>query len=177
MLEIRKTMPEDIPTVTELFDKARKTMALLKIDQWQDGYPFEEDIRRDIENGESYVLTSDGKTIGTFMMTFGKEPTYKEIFGGSWIKGDEVPYITIHRITVDPSFRKSGSENVSASKFIIDFAKGKAIDNEISGGIKIDTHKGNIPMRKMLSKNGFEYCGTIFLLNGDERVAYQWVQR
>jgi hypothetical protein len=28
-------------------------------------------------------------------------------------------------------------------------------------------------MRRMLEKNGFVHCGTIYLENGDERVAYE----
>ena len=39
--------------------------------------------------------------------------------------------------------------------------------------VRVDTHEGNIPMRKMLEKNGFEYCGTIHLLDGQPRVAYE----
>ena len=30
------------------------------IDQWQDGYPNEETIEKDIENNEAYVLEEDG---------------------------------------------------------------------------------------------------------------------
>ena len=40
-------------------------------------------------------------------------------------------------------------------------------------GLRIDTHRGNVVMRKMLEKQGFSHCGTIYLENGDERVAYE----
>ena len=39
--------------------------------------------------------------------------------------------------------------------------------------LKIDTHKDNIPMQKVLLRNGFKFCGIIHLENGDERLAYQ----
>ena len=39
--------------------------------------------------------------------------------------------------------------------------------------IRIDTHKDNIPMQKMLEKNGFLQCGTIRLSDGSPRLAYQ----
>jgi len=39
--------------------------------------------------------------------------------------------------------------------------------------IKIDTHKKNESMKKMLSNNGFKYCGIIYLENGSERIAYE----
>jgi RimJ/RimL family protein N-acetyltransferase len=39
--------------------------------------------------------------------------------------------------------------------------------------LRIDTHRGNVVMRRMLEKNGFRFCGVIYLENGDERVAYE----
>ena len=39
--------------------------------------------------------------------------------------------------------------------------------------IRIDTHRDNIPMQKMLNKNGFIYCGIIYLLDGKERFAFE----
>ena len=41
--------------------------------------------------------------------------------------------------------------------------------------LRIDTHRGNVVMRRMLEKNGFVYCGIIYLESGDERVAYEKV--
>ena len=34
-------------------------------------------------------------------------------------------------------------------------------------------HEDNIIMRKGLEKHGYQYCGIIHLLNGDERMAFQ----
>lgn len=39
--------------------------------------------------------------------------------------------------------------------------------------IRIDTHRDNKPMQHLLNKNGFRYCGIIYLEDGDERLAYQ----
>jgi RimJ/RimL family protein N-acetyltransferase len=41
--------------------------------------------------------------------------------------------------------------------------------------LRIDTHEGNVVMRRMLEKQGFTHCGTIYLANGDKRVAYEKV--
>lgn len=177
--EIRKTTYSDLPTVMELFDKARKTMATLGIDQWQDGYPTENHIREDIKRGESYVVWKDGKIVATFMCMLRIEPTYQKI-EGAW--RSEKPYATIHRITVSPEARRSAShpqtENAkSISEIIMDFAKATAAVNQCDGGVRIDTHKGNIPMRKMIEKQGFVYCGVIWLETGAERVAYQFLPK
>ena len=39
--------------------------------------------------------------------------------------------------------------------------------------IKVDTHKDNISMQKLLRKNDFKYCGIIYLEDGSERIAFE----
>jgi len=41
--------------------------------------------------------------------------------------------------------------------------------------IRIDTHRDNKIMQHNILKHGFTYCGIIYLLSGDERLAYQKV--
>ena len=175
-LTIEKSKERDIDNIMPLFDAARTTMAKLGIDQWQDGYPFKEDIQGDIQAGESYVVKYGSDIIATFMLMERKEPTYANIYDGSWLTPTENRYATIHRITVSPEFRKSkahtGGKSVSA--FIMDYVKQYVKNKNLTGGIKIDTHEGNIPMRKMLEKNDFKYCGIIYLKSGSKRVAYQY---
>ena len=65
-LVIRKTTHEDVKSVMPIFDIARKTIATLGIDQWQDGYPTESLIHEDVDADRSYVVLNDGIIIGTF---------------------------------------------------------------------------------------------------------------
>jgi hypothetical protein len=39
--------------------------------------------------------------------------------------------------------------------------------------IRIDTHHDNKIMQHNILKHGFTYCGIIYLLSGDARLAYQ----
>jgi RimJ/RimL family protein N-acetyltransferase len=39
--------------------------------------------------------------------------------------------------------------------------------------IKADTHKDNRAMQKALYKNGFQYCGIIYLEDNSERIAFE----
>ena len=73
------------------------------IDQWQDGYPNEETIEKDIENNEAYVLEEDGVILGTCMVTIHGEPAYNRI-EGKWILN--CPYICVHRIAVDNEYKE-----------------------------------------------------------------------
>ena len=177
-MEIRKSKMTDLDKIMPLFDLARATMKTLGIDQWQDGYPYRENIEEDIRNEESYVVTDGEEIIATFMLMRRNEPTYNTIFGGKWLDDGE-EYATVHRITVSPARReKSGnSKGTPVSRIIMDYAKAYSAEQGLPAGVKIDTHEGNIAMRKMLEKNGFVHCGTILLANGHERVAYQYIER
>jgi RimJ/RimL family protein N-acetyltransferase len=43
------------------------------------------------------------------------------------------------------------------------------------GNVRIDTHKNNATMRRVLEKNGWTYCGTILIDSASdrERMAFQ----
>lgn len=164
---IRKSTAADMMPLIKIFAEARKTIALLGIDQWQNGYPSESVILGDIEKGQSYLCEIDGKISGTFAMIDDGEPTYDKIFDGAWLTGDSRDYVAIHRVAISVSSRGSG-----LSRKIIDFAADFARGLERKS-LRIDTHRGNVVMRRMLEKNGFCFCGVIYLENGDERVAYE----
>ena len=47
----------------------------------------------------------------------------------------------------------------------------------VDRNIRIDTHRDNRIMQHLLERHGFRYCGIIYLLSGDERLAYQRLTR
>lgn len=164
----RKTGLSDLDRVMELFSRARGTMALLGIDQWQDGYPQRELIMGDIEKGISHVEVCDGRIIGTVVLLLEDEPDYAKIYDGRWQTDGN--YLTIHRITVEPESRGTG-----AAAEIFAYAERTARKHGLTS-IRVDTHRGNLPMRRALEKNGFTHCGSIYLgVNGHHRVAYEKV--
>lgn len=165
---IRKTENFDIIHVMPIFEEARGTIAALGIDQWQNGYPSEAVILADVEKKQSYVCEKAGTICGTFAIIDDGEPTYDKIFDGAWLTGDgRGDYIAIHRVAISVSCRGSGLSG-KIIEFATDFAERLGRKS-----LRIDTHRGNMVMRRMLEKNGFCHCGTIFLENGDERVAYE----
>ena len=165
---IRKTTKEDIKEIMPIFEEARKTIAALGIDQWQNGYPSAEVVLADVKKDQSYLCELDGRIVGTFAMLENGEPTYDKIYDGHWLTGDESrDYIAIHRVAISVSSRGSGLSGKIIA-YAVDFAKALGRNS-----LRIDTHRGNVVMRRMLEKNGFVHCGTIFLESGDERVAYE----
>ena len=156
---IRKATYDDVPVLMDVFRKARGIMRSSgNMNQWNDGYPSEEVVRKDIDNGHCVVLCEDGKVVATMAFIPGPDPTYAEIYDGGWLS--DAPYHVIHRIAV-------AEPGHNAAKALLDWGFGQA------GSIRIDTHKDNVIMHHVLSKYGFTHCGVILLANGDPREAYQ----
>lgn len=167
---IRKSKVSDIEALMPIFEEARGTIAKLGINQWQDGYPNSTVINADIEKGYSYLIQNENDVIcGTFALIDDGEPTYDKIYDGSWLTGDNRAYIAIHRVAIAVSSRGKGISTAILA-YAEDFAKRMGRKS-----LRIDTHEGNIVMRRMLEKHGMHYCGIIFLQNGDPRVAYEKV--
>ena len=164
-MEIRKSKITDLGSLVLLFDEARATIAKLGINQWQNGYPTEEDILKDIELQQSYSVFEGERLVASFALITSGEPTYDCIYDGAWLTSAE--YVAIHRVAIALSERGKG-----IAPRIISFAE-SLVKSLFRASLRIDTHEGNIVMRKMLEKNGFTYCGVIFLENGEKRVAYE----
>lgn len=165
MFSLRKTINSDIKDILNIYDEAKNNMNKNNIYQWNNGYPSVNDISNDILNKESFVFTLDGKIVATAMISEKQEITYN-IIKGKWNSSDS--YIVIHRFTVDTKNLRRGI----ASKFLEHI-----LENFNNKTIRIDTHKDNYLMKNFLIKNGFKYCGIINLLNGEEREAYDKVNK
>ena len=158
-MEVRKAKMEELDEIMGIFAHARKFMAEQgNPNQWGTSKPARETIEEDIKLGRSYVCVEDEKLIATFYYLPGVDPTYVKIYDGEWLNQED--YGVVHRIASAGTVKGAGS-------FCINWAF------EQCGNLKIDTHKDNIVMQNMLKKNGFSYCGIIYLLDGDERMAFQ----
>lgn len=161
-LSIRKSAPEDIPEMLEIFAAARRFMAGTgNPDQWSEDYPGEELLKSDIASGDSHVILSEGRIVATFVLRPGNDPTYDIIHDGNW--PNDLPYATIHRIA-------SRGERKGMLHAAMQYAL------ERYSAIRIDTHRDNTVMRNAIAKEGFTYCGIIHCWNGTERLAYQFTK-
>ena len=159
-MEIRHTTTADIDAVMQMYDNSRSVMrADGNNTQWL-GYPTREYVEEDIACGASRIIVDDGAPIGTFAVVPGIEPTYGVIVHGRWID-DVTPYATVHRMAAMP-----GVHGIADIGFR--YAK------EAFPHLRVDTHADNRPMRHILQKQGFVYCGIVFMTDGTERDAYEW---
>lgn len=168
-LQFRRTTPADIPTILHYISKAQTLFAEQGVDQWQDGYPNETSLFEDIRRGESYaVTTSDGHLVASAMISFSCDITYEEI-EGEWLTKGGPCYGVVHRIVISPEAKRMG-----IATFIIEQLH-KMAEKEHADSLRIDTHRDNIPMQKLIEKSGYTYCGIIHVRDGAERLAYEKV--
>ncbi|EJT6153545.1 GNAT family N-acetyltransferase [Clostridium perfringens] len=166
-MEFRQANISDLDQIVEIIELSKKYLKETKVDQWQDGYPAKEDLRRDIESGNSYVLTNKDEIVATTVISLDGESTYNSIFNGEWITNEE--YIVMHRVAVHDKYKGKG-----IFKELIKEAESLALNKGISS-IKIDTHRDNISMQRAVVKNDFKRCGIIYLEDGSERIAFEKV--
>ncbi len=162
MLTIRKTTPNDIPSLMKIFTCAQKYMKENgNPTQWGNEYPTISHIENDIKDGNSYIIFDGENPVGTFFLAIKDEPTYKNI-DGEWLNDDK--YAVIHRIA-------SNGQVKGIFDCAIQFAVNLGVD------IRIDTHENNLTMRHLIEKHGFSYCGKIIVEDGTERRAFQKISK
>ena len=157
-MTIRKSKMTDLDTIMEIYAYARAYMKESgNPNQWFDTHPRREVIEVDITSGLSYVCVDGEKIAAVFYFNVEIEPTYSNIDGG-WLNDE--PYGVVHRIARGPEGRGAGA-------LCLNWCSAQ------HPNIRIDTHKDNAAMLKLLEKLGYVYCGIIWLENGDERMAFQ----
>ena len=161
-MEIKKATPENIDIILTIIEEARSIMRENgNATQWSSGYPSRITILEDILNNNAFVCIADDEIVGYFCFMKGDnpDPNYT-IIEGAWLNNR--PYGVIHRLA-------SGRKVKGIAQKAFDFAFTK------TNNIRVDTLHENIPMQNFLNKNGFEYCGVIYVSDGTPRDAFQKV--
>jgi len=133
--------------------------------QWQDGYPNMEVVKRDIENKIGFVLTQNDTIIGYTAVIINDEPDYINI-EGRWLSDQD--FVVYHRVAVSEAFLAKGMAK-KMIKLIEQYALSKNIYS-----LKADTNHDNIPMMKIFEKLGYSFCGIVYIRKSPRR-AYEKV--
>ena len=142
-----------------VIDAARELMhSSGNVNQWINGYPSEEVIHADIARDGGFMVTDDERIVAYFAFLPAQEPTYEKIYDGAWLNDE--PYYVIHRLASWPDVHGIWDS-------VLEWAF------ERTRTLRVDTHHDNTIMLHNILKHGFTYCGIIYLLSGDERLAYQ----
>lgn len=146
---------------------------LLKKDstQWQNGYPNKDVLLKDIESKTLHGLFDGKRLVAIMALKKGIEPTYLNI-NGHWNILPNENDIVVHRLAVSKDYlhQKCGLRML---EFALDYAREcQAVS------CKVDTHKNNMAMRKIIRDCQFDYCGIISLTpegkEEDLRLAFEY---
>lgn len=168
---IRKAKKTDLNKIMEIVGEARAYFKANGIPQWQGEYPSQADFESDIEGDRLYVAEKAGKILGVYCFDLRGDKNYDEIFDGSFRLDEK--YGAIHRVAVSSDAKGQGLGGIMV-------AHASALTRE--AGLRYlrgDTHRKNLSMQRMLTKNGFSECGIIYLDGKkdyeNERVAFDLI--
>lgn len=159
-MQIRHTRQQDLPRLLEIYAYAREQMKLTgNPTQWGDSRPAKEKVEEDIRLQRSYVLEDEqGCLHGVFAFIIGEDPTYAVIQDGAWLANGT--YGTIHRLA-------AGDRGSHLMEQAVAFCAPQV------PSLRIDTHRDNRIMQKLIVRTGFTYCGVIITDDGTPRLAFE----
>ena len=161
-MDIRLARREDLERIQQIYRRAKAYMVETgNPNQWLDGYPQREMLEADIERQHLFVMEEDGHIYGGFAFIVGDDATYRIIEDGAW--RTDATYGTIHRIA-------SSGECKGLMHICMEYCL-QQIDY-----IRIDTHQDNKVMQHLILKEGFEPCGVIYAIDGNPRIAYDYIK-
>ena len=154
-VKLEKAAPDDLEDICNIVRQAKALLKGRKIDQWQGPYPTREDYINDINKGECFIIRVNGKTEAVFVLTCDHQENYDEITDGKWFA--DMPYCSLHRCAVSDDFRNTGLADRMMS--YVD-----AVCRELGMRcIRVDTHKKNKAMQRLLTENGYRYRGNVLV--------------
>ena len=160
-MEIRLAFPNEVDTIMQVIEGAKKCLAEAGSTQWQNGYPDADTIIEDIISGQAYVAIEEGELLAYAAVTKSPEKAYEAIYDGNW-EGRESEYLVFHRIAVASDVQGQGVAQTFLEGLIEGF---DYLD------FRSDTHAKNKAMQHIFEKLGFKQVGKVPV--DGERLAYQ----
>lgn len=165
---LHRAEADDLAVVTHLRRQGRALMLSRDLMQWNEADVSEEEARRDLEKDEVYLLCYEDIPVATARFVLTGEPDYASLRGGRWESNEK--YLTVHRVA-----RLQNAPVRGLGSLIFDFAARMARQNGMTH-LRVDTHRGNAAMQRVIQKNGFSLRGVITLSapgEDRERLAYE----
>lgn len=157
---LRKAQQSELPVIWEILQYAIEQRRKDGSAQWQDGYPNENSVQHDLDEGYAHVVEDDGEILAYAAVIFDKEPAYDEI-DGKWLS--EGDYLVVHRVAASPLAK---GRRIATKLFQL--LEQLAINKKVYS-IKVDTNFDNIAMLKILERLGYTYCGEVYFRGGARR--------
>ncbi len=164
-MNLRKATLSELAAIWDILQQAILQRKQDGSKQWQDGYPNEQTVRSDIDNGNAYVLVDNDLIVAYAAIIFDIEPAYTDIKGKWLTNGD---YVVVHRVATSSAVKGKG-----IATHLFKLIEDLCIEQK-TYSIRVDTNFDNVPMLKILNKLHYVYCGEVFF-RGASRIAYEKV--
>lgn len=145
----RKAFISELHDIFRLYRQSAQIMNDNGLYQWDDLYPAEKDIEDDIKKDQLYIGTIGGKTALAFSLSRDFD---EEFSAGKWTCPDDSFYV-IHRLCVDPQFRKMGLAQAAMAHI-------ESSLREIGvQSVRLDTFEENVSAFALYQKLGYKTVG------------------
>lgn len=169
----RRAKRDDFRRVQLLQEETHRAIARLGVDEGLKKYPSSRRIMRSIDAGKTYVVVtageaSDGdskkpveRVLGMFAVNPAGDPAYGRATGARWLTDSPEPpdgepdYAALHWVCVQEKARRCG-----VGAYILGTAERIARDAG-RRSLRADVYPENQPMRALLEKCGYVFCGDI----------------
>lgn len=162
-MQLQPAAEKDLSLIMDIINAAKRHLKAQNIGQWQNGYPDEACIQRDIAQRKGYLLADGASVLGYLCIDLDGEPAYEHL-RGEWLSRG--PYVVMHRLALSDQARGKGASG-AVFQLVEQFALRRGV-----AAFRVDTDAGNQKMQHILRKNGFSHCGTIWFDNS-EKIAFE----
>ena len=152
---IRKANPEDTQQAGYALEKVKMQMQSEGIDQWDETYPNEFVLAKDIEKEEAFVLIENDKVLAFMTLNESYDKEYDDL---NW--QTTTPFLIMHRLFVKPSAQGRG-----ISSKMIAYAEKYACEHNYKS-IRFDTFSLNDTANAVYTKKGYKLIGTVQFRKG-----------
>ena len=150
---IRRAKILEIPEILVLTKACATDMISRGIYQWDEEYPSESILRKDIQLGRLYLRATNTEIIGIIALCKDKEPEYESV---KWQTQDG-KNLYVHRLAIHPRHQGLGY-----ARELMDFAEAYAKERHYAS-IRLDTFSKNPRNQRFYEQRGYVRLGTIFL--------------
>ena len=151
-MQIRLAIDEDLGALMALLRRVVPLMRVAGNLQWDENYPNETVLQRDIDLKQLWIAEIGPDIAGFAAVTMDQEPDYAQV---GWDINEAA--IVVHRLAVDPSFRGAG---VASS--LMRQAEHIAVERAVFA-VRVDTNTQNEATQRLFPKLGYQLAGEISL--------------
>lgn len=148
MMTIRQAQKSDLESISDLITRTVTTGE--SVSGWDSNYPTIDIFIRDIDSGHLYLYENNNKISGIIAIIPGPDADYKDII---WEASGKA--LILHRLCVDPSYRKQGIAS-GLMQYAETFAR-----REKYKSLQLDTRECNSTAIALYKKLGYKQTGII----------------